>query len=71
VKDYLRSTAHDPDSIEFVGCTNVYKRKDGWLVGCQYRGKNAFGGKILTANWFRIQRSGVVQVYEQDAFEWK
>lgn len=70
VKSYLRTTAHDPDSIEFVGCTKVFKNDDGWLVGCQYRGNNAFGARILAANWFRIQRGQVVQVYEEDAFRW-
>ena len=70
VKTYLKLTAHDPDSIEFVGCTDLFKNPDGWVVGCQYRGNNAFGGKILTANWFRIQSGVVVQVYDADAFKW-
>lgn len=70
VKTYLKRVANDPDSIDIVGCTDVYKNKDGWLVGCQYRGKNAFGGTILTANWFRLQRGRVVDVYDHDKFEW-
>lgn len=70
VKAYLKSTAHDPDSIEFVGCTEVFKNDAGWVIGCEYRGSNAFGAKILTANWFRIQRGQVVQVYDEDAFRW-
>lgn len=71
VKQYLRQTAHDPESIEFVGCTKVFKNENGWLVGCQYRGNNAFGAKILAANWFRIQRGRVVETYESDAFTWQ
>jgi hypothetical protein len=70
VEAYLKRVANDPDSIEMVGCTDVFKNDDGWLVGCQYRGNNAFGGKILTANWFRIQRGQVVEVYDHDRFKW-
>lgn len=70
VKTYLKRVANDPDSIDMVGCTDVYKNKDGWLVGCQYRGKNAFGGMILTANWFRLRRGQVVEEYHHDKFEW-
>lgn len=69
VETYLQRVANDPDSIDMVGCTDVFKNKDGWLVGCQYRGKNAFGGTILTANWFRIQRGQVVEVYDHDKFK--
>ncbi len=71
VKNYLEIVMHDPDSLDLVGCTDVFHHKSGWLVGCVYRGNNAFGAKIKNAHWFLIRQSTVVKQFEADAFEWK
>ncbi len=63
VKRHLASAANDPDSIEISGCTKTsYDEKEGWLVGCDYRGKNAFGGLVKNSNWFVIKNGTVVKV---------
>jgi len=62
VKSYLKEVANDPDSIEFDGCTDVYKNDNGWIVGCNYRGRNAFNAKIRQANWFTIVHGKVVKM---------
>lgn len=67
---YLRTAMHDPDSLDMEGCTNVYQGKNGWLVGCIYRGKNAFGAKVRNANWFTIRHGMVVKVEDADAYKW-
>lgn len=70
VKEYLRQVMNDPDSLVLDGCTNVFSTKQGWLVGCNYRGRNAFGGMIRQANWFTIRKGHVVQMQEQNTFKW-
>lgn len=62
VKLYLKRVVADPDSIKIEGCTPVYKTNDGWLVGCTYRGKNAFGGLIQQSNWFTIRHKEVIKM---------
>lgn len=68
VERYLKRTAHDPSSIEMYSCTNVRRNKDGWLVGCEYGGKNAFGGMIRKANWFTIRHNTVVRMDKASAY---
>lgn len=68
VKDYLRRVANDPESIEIDVCTGVYHTNEGWLVGCDYRGRNAFGGMIRQSNWFVIRNGTVVAMKDADAY---
>ena len=68
VERYLESVANDPDSIEIDTCTGVYRNDDGWLVGCDYRGRNAFGGMIRKSNWFLIRHGRVVKMADADQY---
>lgn len=68
VKRYLERIANDPDSIDIDNCTEVYYTKDGWLVGCDYRGRNAFGGMIRQSNWFIIVHGTVISMKESSAY---
>ena len=72
VKKHLRRTMHDPDSLEWVGCTKVFWEKDvkAYLVGCTFRGSNAFGAKIKNSKWFLIRHETVIAVREEDAYSW-
>jgi uncharacterized protein (UPF0297 family) len=69
VERYLKKVANDPDSIKMDGCTNVYQTESGWLVGCNYRGRNAFGGMIRQSNWFTIIHDQVIQMHDSDAYK--
>lgn len=69
VTRYLKAVANDPDSIEIDSCTPVYYTTEGWLVGCNYRGKNVFGGMIRAANWFLFQHGQIVSVKDSDAYK--
>ncbi len=73
VKLYLQGVAHDPDSIEIDVCSTpaLNPQKTGWLVGCNYRGRNGFGGMVRKANWFTIQRNRVVKVEPGNAYSLK
>jgi hypothetical protein len=71
VRRYLRATANDPESIEIEQCTDVYTSDQGWLVGCDYRGDNAFGGTVRQSNWFTIVDGRVVERHDPDAFSIK
>jgi hypothetical protein len=62
IKNHLKSIAHDPDSITISGCTEVYYTNKGWLIGCNFRGKNAFGALIHISKWFTILNLKVVKV---------
>ena len=68
VEVYLKRVANDPDSIDVESCTKVYTSEDGWLVGCNYRGKNAFGGLIKKSNWFTILQGRVVKMDPYTAY---
>ena len=68
VKDYLRQVANDPDRLKIDACTPVYHVETGWLVGCDYRGANAFGGMVRASNWFIIRQGRVVQMKEASAY---
>ena len=72
VERYLKQVMNDPSSLKIDSCTPVYKVKNtGWIVGCRYRGKNAFGGMVLNQNWFVIRQNQVVDVKDSDAFSIK
>lgn len=68
VNQYLKRIANDPDSIEIDGCTKVFYTDAGWLVGCDYRGRNAFGGMIRQSNWYTIVYDRVVEMHDLSAF---
>ncbi|NQY07652.1 MAG: hypothetical protein HRT68_16015 [Flavobacteriaceae bacterium] len=68
VERYLKIIANDPDSIEVDDCTKVYHIESGWLVGCEYRGRNAFGGMTRQSNWFSIVHDQVVQMHHASAY---
>lgn len=69
VEKYLKAAANDPSSIDIDGCTQVYKNKTGWLVGCDYRGKNAFGALVKNSNWFTIAHGQVINVESSDTYK--
>lgn len=71
IEVYLQQTAHDPDSIELENCTNVKRTRQGWLVGCTYRGRNGFGGVVKNANWFTIRHERVVKVDPSSSYSWQ
>lgn len=68
VERYLKHVANDPDSIDIDACTKVYRADDGWLVGCDYRGRNAFGGMIRKSNWFTIRHGRVVAMHDASRY---
>lgn len=44
----IKESAHDPDSISVDKCTEpVLTQRNCWILTCNVRGKNAFGGMIL------------------------
>jgi len=68
VKEYLRGVMNDPGSLEMDGCTDVRYVDRGWLVGCDYRGRNAFGGMVRQSNWFIIVHGRVIAMEESSAY---
>ncbi len=62
VEAYLKRNANDPSSIDIESCTRVSRAADGYLVGCEYRGKNAFGALIKNSGWFIISNDQVIGV---------
>ncbi|GHG93804.1 hypothetical protein [Comamonas sp. JC664] len=64
VKQYLRQVMNDPDSYEHVSTSAPVARDAYWIVKSSFRGKNAFGGKVLNTRYFFIQRGQVVHVEE-------
>ena len=70
VRDYLRQVVNDPDRLKMEACTSVYHVAEGWLVGCHYRGANAFGGIVRQSNWFIIRQGHVVAMKDASEYRW-
>lgn len=70
VESYLKRVANDPDSIEMDGCTEISHTENGWLVGCNYRGRNGFGGMVRQSNWFTIRHDTVIKMDEASAYSY-
>ncbi|QAT83449.1 hypothetical protein EJ065_1851 [Corallococcus coralloides] len=64
VERYLKKVMNDPDSYEHVSSSAPVARDAYWIVKSSFRGKNAFGGKVLNTRYFFIQRGQVVHVEE-------
>lgn len=71
VLQYLQKAAHDPNSLEFEGCTDVHQSNQGWVVGCAYRGRNGYGGIVKNSNWFTIRHGKVVKVEPSSSYAWQ
>ena len=69
VETYLKRVARDPDSVKISNCTQVYEGKEGWLVGCEWRGKNGFRGMNATVNWFTIRQNKVILMEKASAYK--
>ncbi|MBN8544248.1 MAG: hypothetical protein J0M34_08300 [Alphaproteobacteria bacterium] len=68
VEIYLEQVMNDPGSLEMEGCGEVRHTKQGWLVSCSYRGKNAFGATILDGGWFTIRYGQVIKAQPLSAY---
>ncbi|WP_233595278.1 MULTISPECIES: hypothetical protein [Corallococcus] len=64
VERYLKKVMNDPDSYEHVSSSAPVARDAFWIVKSSFRGKNAFGGKVLNTRYFFIQQGQVVRVEE-------
>ncbi|NOJ83436.1 transporter [Myxococcus xanthus] len=64
VEMYLKKVMNDPDSYEHVSSTVPVPHEAYWLVKSTFRGKNAFGGKVLNTRYFFIQQRQVVRMEE-------
>lgn len=55
-----KTVANDPDSIDFVGCTDADLRNPPacWVFTCDLRGKNVYGAKVLVSRRFRKTAKG-------------
>lgn len=70
VKRYLEKIVKDPDSLKFGDWGKVmYNDKDGWLVWCEYRAKNSFGGYVRRKKWFVIQNNRVIAMKDLGAYK--
>ncbi len=70
VERYLEKVAKDPDSVKIASCTNVMHTKNGWLVGCTWRGRNGFGGMNVQSNWFTIRHNAVTRMDKASAYSY-
>lgn len=60
VERYLEKNLHDPDSLDFTGCTGLVESEKGWVTRCEYRAKNAFGALRIQNTLFVIKHGQVV-----------
>ncbi|MBL4709735.1 MAG: zinc ribbon domain-containing protein [Flavobacteriales bacterium] len=70
IEKHLQHAAHDPSSIQFDNCSDVFFNENkGWLIRCTYRGKNAYGALIKNTNWFTVKHSTVTQQHRANAYK--
>jgi len=69
VELHLSKVANDPESINITRCSDTYFKEEGWVVGCDYRGKNGFGAIVKNSNWFVIRNNRVIAMKEASAYE--
>jgi hypothetical protein len=62
IMTYLDYTANDPKSIKIIAFSPVCYNDHGWVLGCDFRGKNAFGGLVKNSKWFTISNRKVINV---------
>lgn len=61
VRSFLKKVAHDPSSIEFVGCTTPkMTAKKCWMSYCRFRAKNMLGALVLTTKRFYMTFEEVI-----------
>lgn len=60
VERYLKRVLHDPDSLDFDGCTLPVQVDQGWRVTCDYRARNGFGALRRESGVFVIRHNEVV-----------
>jgi len=68
VKEYLKAIAKDPDSLKFGNWSKVFYSNDGWIVLCDWRAKNSFGGYVRSVNWFVIRYNRVIAMKSGDHY---
>ncbi len=69
VKEYLKTVAYDSASLSYDQWSDVYySENDGWLVKCEFRGKNPFGGYVKHVKWFVIQHGRVVAIKDSTEY---
>lgn len=61
VRQYLKQVAHDPSSIQIVGCREPELTDSCWQLDCQYRGKNSFGALVLNTTRFYVRGDAVLR----------
>lgn len=69
VVEYLLATVRDPESLKFEKWSDIFYSEDGWVVLCEFRAKNGFGGYNRDAKWFIIQHGRVVDMKNIDAYK--
>ncbi|MCF6175943.1 MAG: formylglycine-generating enzyme family protein [Victivallaceae bacterium] len=67
---FLKSVAKDPDSIKIYSSSKVfYNDTAGWIIQCDWGGKNSFGGMNRSINWFVINHGQVIKMKDADAYK--
>jgi len=63
IERYIESIAKDPDSLVFEKWSGPeLVEKEGWIVLCQFRGKNGFGGYTRETKMFTIRHGNVMSI---------
>ena len=65
VERAIKEAMNDPDSYEHVGTTEPVAEGEYWTCVTRFRGKNAFGGKVVNTRKVWIQGGEVVRFGEE------
>jgi hypothetical protein len=63
VREFVKTVANDPSSIEFIGCSVPFlEKKNCYRTVCVFRGKNVFGGTVINSKTFYITNTKILKV---------
>ena len=63
VKQWLNRNLKDPDSLQIIEWSPVYKSDDVYYVRVKYRAKNSFGGYTVSNFIFTLDSHGTIVDY--------
>lgn len=62
IRKHLKQVLNDPYSFAISNCSPVMFGNGGWLIGCNYRAKNIYGGFVLNTGLFLVVNGEVKQM---------
>jgi len=61
VERYIKGTAKDAGSIEFIEWSQLSDVGDSWTIRCKYSGTNSYGARVTENKWYFIKDGEIIR----------